>query len=114
MKKTFIQTNEFSKRWDELKLSDDDLRKLELLIIQKPHLGKVIRGTGGLRKIRLSLGSKGKSGGARVCYIDFINLDTIYLITIYRKKEKDNLSFGERNQIKKMILELEKSLNWRR
>ena len=69
-----------------------------------------MKGTGGLRKARISIGRKGKSGGARVCFVDFIFVETVYLITVYGKKEKDNLSITERNQIKKMIDTLKKTL----
>ena len=70
----------------------------------------IMKGTGGLRKARISLDRKGKSGGARVCFVDFIFVETIYLITVYGKKEKDNLSKAERNLIKKMIDALKKTL----
>lgn len=52
----------------------------------------------------------GKSGGIRACYVDFVFIETVYLITIYPKSEKDNLSQAERNSIKKMISALEQSL----
>lgn len=42
--------------------------------------------------------------------MDFILVETVYLITVYGKKEKDNLSNAERNQIKKMIDTLKKTL----
>ena len=45
-----------------------------------------------------------------MCYVDFVVADTIYPITVYGKKEKDNLSKEERNNIKKAIGILEKSL----
>ena len=52
----------------------------------------------------------GKSGCVRVCYVDFVIEETIYLITVYAKSEKDNLSYAERNEIKKMIELLKESL----
>ena len=48
--------------------------------------------------------------GARVCYVDFVVAETIYLITVYAKDEKDNLTQQERNSIKKLIEEIEKNL----
>lgn len=103
MTRTFIQTQEFSRRWDELGLDDDDLRRIELDIMNNPEKYPIMKGTGGLRKARISLDNKGKSGGARVCYVDFAFVETIYLITVYGKKEKDNLSKAERGEIKKAI-----------
>ena len=47
MERTFIQTREFSKRWDELGFDDDDLRLLELDILLNPMKYPVVKGTGG-------------------------------------------------------------------
>lgn len=110
MTKTFIQTKEFSKNWDQLGLTDDDMRILEAELLANPKIGKIIRGTGKLRKHRFALPHAGKRGSTRVCYVDFAVFETIYLITIYPKNEKDSLSKAECNEIKKMINILENSL----
>ena len=65
-----------------------------------------MQGTGGLRKIRFALQGKGKSGGARVCYVVFAEFEMIYLITAFTKDEQDNLSQEEKNILKKRIKEL--------
>lgn len=110
MTRTFIQTDEFFKNWERLGLTDDDLRRLELEIMKNPQVGPVIQGTGKLRKMRFAFENKGKSGSSRVCYVDFLIHETVYLITVYSKNEKDNLSKAERNEIKKFIDILEKRL----
>ena len=110
MTRTFIQTKEFSRRWDELGFDDEDLRMLEIDIMENPKKYPVVKGTGKLRKGRIAFENRGKSGSARVCYVDFVFTDTVYLITVYEKKEKDNLSQQEKNNIKKVIEALEKSL----
>lgn len=110
MTRTFIQTHEFSKRWDKLGLDDDDLRKLELDLLIHSSEYPVIQGTGGLRKMRFAFGKDGKRGGGRVCFVDFVLAETIYLITIYAKSEKDDLSQSEKHEIRKMIQRLEDSL----
>lgn len=79
-------------------------------LLSNPSGYPVIKGTGGLRKIRFSFENEGKSGGVRVCYVDFVVEETIYLITVYPKSEKDNLSYAERNEIKKLIELLKLSL----
>lgn len=101
--RTFIQTTEFTKQWKNLGFNDEDLRQLELLILQRPDIGPVMEGTGGLRKMRFAYEGRGKSGSVRVCYVDFICLETGYLITAFPKNEKDNLSKAERNEIKKRL-----------
>ena len=110
MTRTFIQTHEFSRNWDNLGFDDEDLRLLELDIKKHPDKYPVMQGTGGLRKARIAMENRGKSGGARVCFVDFVIAETVYLITVYPKNEKDNLSKEERNEIKKVIEALKKSL----
>lgn len=110
MTRTFIQTKEFSRNWDSLGFKDVDLRRLELELLNNPSAFPVVKGTGGLRKMRFALENEGKSGGVRVCYVDFVVEAVIYLITVYPKSEKDNLSQAERNNIKKAIEVLKTSL----
>jgi hypothetical protein len=78
--------------------------------LQNPKAGEVIRGTGGLRKIRIAFEGRGKSGSGRVAYVDFTMHGSIYLITAYPKSEKANLSKAERNKIAQVIVRLEHGL----
>lgn len=110
MTKTFIQTNQFSREWDRLGLNDNDLRRLEYILLKNPKTGNVIPGTGKLRKMRFSYMHGGKSGGVRVCYVDYVIYDTIYLVTLYPKNEKENLTMKERSDIKRAIEMFEKYL----
>ena len=103
-------TNEFDKNWKAMGLNDDDLKSLQEELILNPTKGDLMKETGGLRKLRIALEGRGKSGSGRVCYVDFAVYDKIYLITAYPKNEKENLSKNERNAIAKMIEQLEKSL----
>ena len=67
--------------------------------------------TSNLDKVRsFSFPNRGKSGSVRVCYVDFVIQEAIYLVTVYSKKVKDNLTQTERNNIKKMIILLEENL----
>ncbi len=88
----------FSKQRDGL-ITDDELRALQNDLIMNPLLGAAIVGTGGLRKVRLAFGGKGKSGGCRVIYLH-VRPDTIYLLLIYPKGRKDTLTNEEKNQLK--------------
>ena len=101
---------EFDREWNKLKLSDDDLQHLQNIIINKPDAGDVIQGTGGLRKLRIAFPNKGKSGSGRVCYVTFITYDTTYLITVYAKNEKENISKADANAIADIIVKLENNL----
>ena len=91
-------------------LNDKDLRRLQYILLDDPKIGDVMQGTGGLRKVRFSFENRGKSGSARVVYVDFAVYEKIFLITAYPKNEKDNLSQAERNAIKKLIEALESQL----
>ena len=110
MTREFVMLPEFDKRWAELGLTDKELKTLQEELTIDPHKGDVIQGTGGLRKIRIAFEGRGKSGSARVCYVDFAIFERIYLITAYAKNEKDNLSDAEKNEVKKLIKLLEQTI----
>jgi len=110
MIREFVMMPEFDRQWKNMGLDDDELRQLQETLLQNPKAGDVLRGTKGLRKIRIAFEGQGKSGSGRVAYVDFTVHETIYLITAYPKSEKDNLSKAERNAIAKMIVRLEQGL----
>ena len=103
MTREFVMLPEFDKRWKEIGFTDDDLKSLQEELTINPEKGDLIRGTGGLRKIRVAFEGRGKSGSARVCYVDFAVFERIYLITAYTKIEKYNLTQKERNEVHKLI-----------
>lgn len=110
MIREFVMTAEFDRQWKAMELTDADLARLQQMILADPGIGPVIRDTGGLRKVRFPFEGRGKRGSARVAYIDFLFCERIYLISAYSKKEKENLTKAERNEIKKMIMAIEKTL----
>ena len=101
--KMFYSTKIFDSQWDDMGLFDEDRRMLENEIANNPSIGTVIRGTGGLRKMRFALGGRGKSGGARVLYVDFIVYERIYLVYAYPKNEKQDITIEEREAFRRMI-----------
>lgn len=103
----FVQLPIFTKAWEYMGLSDTHLRNLESLILSNPYGGDIIKGSGGARKIRFQIPGEGKRGGARVIYVDFIQVEKVYLITAYPKSEKSNLSPNEINTIKEIVSGLE-------
>ena len=109
LQRTFIETEIFQKRWKEIGLNENDLLYLQLVLLDNPKKGNMIQRTGGIRKLRFIIdNNKGKSGGARVCYLDFAEYEVTYLITAFSKDEKENLSDNERNILKKLANELKK------
>ena len=106
----FVHTKEFDKQWDKIKLSDNDLSELQNHLLKNPKAAPVIQGTGGLRKIRLGLGDKGKSGGVRIIYIDFDKYGVIFLIYAYAKNEAGDLSPEAKIRFKALVELIEKQL----
>lgn len=110
MTRIFVELPIFRSRWKDMGLQDDDLKRLQEELLADPKIGAVMRGTGGVRKMRFAFEQRGKSGSIRVIYVDFEVYEKIYLITAYPKSEKDNLTDAERNDIKQMIQVLEGQL----
>lgn len=107
MTRIFVMTSDFDSAWKSLGLNDEDLRRLQSSLARNPYAGDMIQGTHGCRKYRVPLENRGKSGGARVIYVDFITFQKIYLITVYAKNERENLSKRQCNDIKQLVAEIE-------
>lgn len=105
MTRTFIEVPSFTKKWHDLGLTDDNLRELQEELLENPKAGDTIKGTDGLRKIRVSMENKGKGkrGGARVIYIDIEVKEKIYFINVYAKGEQDDLTDDEKKSFKAFI-----------
>lgn len=103
MQRTFIEVPIFSRRWKEIGLGDEELRKLQLLLLRNPEAGPVIEGTGGIRKVRFPARNREKSNSIRVCYIDMAEYGIIYLITAYQKNAQANLTDAEKNELKRLV-----------
>lgn len=100
----FIETSIFT-RQIQLIATDDELKALQCELIASPEKGDIIRGTGGLRKIRMATGNQGKSGSNRVIYF-LASRDVIYLVMAYPKNIKDSLSAAEKAVLKKLTQQL--------
>ena len=99
----FIETSIFTRLVQEL-LSDDEYRELQSALIQRPDLGAIIQGSGGLRKARWSLPGRGKSGGARVIYY-LVSQEKILMVFIYPKGKQDDLTAEQLKRLRKIIEE---------
>lgn len=108
--KLFFSSFEFDKQWDNMGFDDSDRNLLENMILNNPQTGPVIQGTGGLRKMRFASEDKGKRGGSRVLYVDYVVFETVYLVSAYPKNEKDDISSEERKLYKKLIEQTKKAL----
>jgi hypothetical protein len=101
--RTFVYLKKFDDKWNGLELTDDDLIPLEKYLAENPDAGDVIQGTGGLRKVRWALPYTSKSGGIRVLYLDIVLKEKIYMVDLFSKSEKENLTKAEKNNMKKLV-----------
>ncbi len=100
---TVVETPEFKRAAKELKLSASELADIIDLLADNPMLGDEIAGTGGARKVRVARPGKGKSGGYRVIYFFSGEYIPVFLLSIFAKNQKINLTQGEKNTLKKVL-----------
>ena len=67
----------------------------------------MIAGTGGARKARAARGGRGKSGGARIIYYVVTSRGVLYLLDVYAKSAKEDLTDAERREIRKLVAAIE-------
>jgi len=87
----FIEASIFTKLLPDY-LTDDEYRGLQMYLMQKPDAGDLVRGSGGVRKVRWAPGGRGKSGGVRVIYYWKKPNHEIWMLTIYSKTERSTIS----------------------
>ena len=99
-----IETSTFTRQMTAL-LSDEDFGEFQSRLAANPGLGALIKGGGGIRKIRLAVGSRGKRGGARVIYYWAVRKDLILLLYAYAKNVSADLTPRQVAQLAKVVKE---------
>jgi hypothetical protein len=99
-----VETTVFTRQALDL-WSADEYRRVQAFLVGRPHAGQVIPGSGGLRKIRWSLGPRGKRGGCRVIYAWFPDRQRLYLLLACRKQDQDDLSPDQLRFLRRLIYE---------
>ena len=99
---SFIETQLFS-RLVQRYLTDENYAQLQDVLIQNPEAGTVIRGSGGVRKLRWAATGRGKRGGYRVIYFVRRPKGIIWMLTIYPKSETDSISGHILKQIREEL-----------
>ena len=84
-------------------LADGDRRAIIDHVAAHPAAGDLIEGTGGVRKLRWARDGRGKSGGVRVIYYFHSEAMPLYLLTMFAKSERANLSKAERNALAGLV-----------
>ena len=101
----FIETPIFTRMILAL-LKDDEYRELQNELLVNPARGDLIKGGGGIRKLRYGTHGRGKSGGARVIYYWLKDNEQIYMLVAYPKSTKDNLTDKETALLRELVKEL--------
>ena len=98
----FVETPVFTRRVQE-HLSDDDYAVLQSFLAERPDAGKIIKHSGGIRKLRWAGSGRGKRGGLRVIYYWWEQGEQFWLFTLYDKNETDDLTVRERSMLKALL-----------
>jgi len=100
----FIETPTFTKSVLAL-LADDEYARLQAALAQRPELGKLITGGGGIRKVRWVGSGRGKRGGLRIIYYWQVAGDIIWLLVAYPKSEREDLPREQVRELKILVKE---------
>lgn len=98
----FIETSIFTKLLPDY-LTDDEYRGLQMYLVQKPDAGDLIKGSGGVRKVRWAPAGSGKSGSIRAIYYWKKSDHEIWMLTLYGKSERASIPGHMLKQIAEAI-----------
>ena len=102
----FIESPLFSRLLSDY-LTDDQYGQLQSHLSVNPDAGDVIKGSGGVRKVRWRASGRGKSGGLRVIYYWAMGANQIFMLTLYAKNEKADLSPSDLRTIVRLVEEMD-------
>jgi mRNA-degrading endonuclease RelE of RelBE toxin-antitoxin system len=102
MRYEFIESSLFSKMVYDY-FSEDDYTAFQQFLIEQPEAGDVVKGSGGVRKVRWARAGSGKSGGVRVCYYMRSAAGQILLLLIYAKSVRASIPGSVLKQIKEVL-----------
>jgi hypothetical protein len=100
----FIETPIFTRAVVEL-LDDEEYQSLQIELLARPQIGRVIRQSGGIRKVRWSLKGKGKRGGIRVIYFWDEASESFYMLYAYPKSARDDLTVQQLRSLIRLVRE---------
>ena len=99
MNQLFVEAKPFTRKRPNY-LTEDEYREFQNYLLESPDAGEIVKGTGGIRKIRWNVAGSGKRGGLRIIYYWKTSLDQIYLLMVYRKNELADLTPAEYKLLK--------------
>jgi len=98
----FVETPIFYRRVQQL-MDDDEYAEMQVFLAARPDAGAVIRGSGGMRKLRWAGSGRGKRGGLRVIYYWWVAKDRISMLLVYAKNEMDDLTAQQLKLLKNQL-----------
>ncbi len=84
-------------------MSDDEYRALQETLVNRPGMGDIVQGTGGLRKVRWKQEGHGKSGGVRVIYYWMTEDEQLYMLYVYPKSKQEDLTAEQKKDLKSIV-----------
>ena len=99
---TVIETPVYSRKAERI-LSEEERDAFAVYISGNPNAGVIVRGSGGIRKVRWAFQGSGKRGGVRVIYFNQLEKGEIWLLTLYAKSERSSIPPAELRALKEEI-----------
>ena len=97
-----METRIFTRRIKEL-MRDEEYRELQEALVNRPGMGNIIQGTGGLRKVRWKQEGRGKSGGVRVIYYWVTKNEQIYMLYVFPKSKQEVLTSKQVIELRSIV-----------
>ena len=89
-------------------MSEAERQKMEAAIVADPGRASLLRGTGGIRKLRWKGSGRGKRGGIRTIYFHHVGPEAIYMLTAYAKADRDDLTAADRKALSRLVAAIKK------
>ncbi|MFQ5548911.1 MAG: type II toxin-antitoxin system RelE/ParE family toxin [Woeseia sp.] len=99
---TVVETPVYTAKVEKI-LTDDEREAFAAFIARNPQAGSVVRGSGGIRKVRWARKGQGKRGGTRVIYYNRLDKGEIWLLTLYAKSNRSTIPAHELKLIKEVM-----------
>jgi mRNA-degrading endonuclease RelE of RelBE toxin-antitoxin system len=85
-------------------MDDDEYGEMQTFLVHRPDAGSIIKGSGGIRKLRWAGSGRGKRGGLRVIYYWWVAKDRISLLMVYPKNEQDDLTADQLKKLRNQLV----------
>ena len=102
---TFIEFPTFTRQVSEL-MTDEEYAEVQQELIENPEKGDLIKGLGGLRKVRVAVGRRGKSGGVRFIYLLLLRHEAVFFFYAYSKGDVSDLSSEQRKRLVQAVTQI--------